>query len=159
MDNNYINNLFRFSSTVSYSVKNIYDFAMVSEFLSSYCDISVLENINVYLFSGVLHKSGNKVYALYYDGDETDLDFEVLQDGFFHKVRIDLNHPCILVSSEILNDEVFLDTTLVHEYVHFLDNVSSGEFLAKNLENTFLVDMYGYSEDASYEFLLNKYNE
>ena len=156
-DTTYCKNLFSFSSLVEYRAINMQEYASVLEFLSSYVNIDSLRGVDVYIVNGCLLKENKPAYALYYDGDESDCSFSIEKNSeYIVNTRV-FNKPTILLSANIMEDTVLLETTLIHEFCHFLDGVSEGEAEAQKLELEYLCDIHGFSEDAAFDYLHKKY--
>lgn len=137
---------------------DLMNLASIVEFLSSYVNLKFLDNLDIYIVNGCLLKENNPAYALYYDGDEVNFSFNVI-DNEQHKINTNNFHrPTILISSEIVSEPILFETTLIHELCHYLDGVTSGEEMAQDLEYIYLCDVYGFSEDAAYEYLHEKYD-
>lgn len=158
-DSMYVSSLFAKSDSNSISFKrlNLMHLSSIVEFLSEYINVGILKGIDIYVVDGCLLKENNPAYALYYDGDEDNFSFGVI-DNKQHKINTRIfNKPTILLSSEIISDTVLFETTLIHELSHYLDGMSSGEGIAQSLEYVYLCEMHGFSEDSAYNYLQKKY--
>jgi hypothetical protein len=146
----------------------IRDFAHVSKFFG---DVENIDLIDVYHMDGELYKAvsdsmGNSqdsfAFAVFFDGNEQDTTTKILHNDKMDILDVRPEAPIMMVSDSVFKDRLLLETTLVHEFFHFVDKSSeneSSEPKAIRAEYNFLTGVYSLDEKDADEFLKNKYQK
>lgn len=138
----------------------ISDFPNVIRFIQRYTNNKYLESIDIFVVNGILLKNNLPAYALFYDGDEDDLYTKAIiltEEGKIDVAEVIADSPIILISKSIINNKLLFETTLVHEIVHFIDGIPSGEDVARQMEFNFLINIYQFDTQKANKFLKKKY--
>jgi hypothetical protein len=130
----------------------------IQDFLSRYGSLGAeMGGLEFIVVDGTLILENKEAYALYYDGNDEEPTVEVEKDGMTIKVKMRSWGRTVLISAGVADDEPLFFSTVVHEIAHCIDGQSEGEDFARELEFILLTDVFGYSEDAAYQFLERKY--
>lgn len=143
-------------STVDRYLK-IKDFPNVLKFLEKYASADYFDSIEILLMKGVVYKDGHPAYALFFDGNEENNEVVVRVGEQEIVEAVFADSPIILLSNNIINNKLLLETTMVHEVSHFIDGMPSGEDIAKKIEYNYLMSVYGMDTRAAKEFIYKKY--
>lgn len=134
------------------------DLPKVADFFSQYtADLDFLNIVDIFVVDGIVLKDGHPAYALFFDGDEDSGDVSIFKNGRLLKERVVVDSPIVLLSN--LNDDLLLETSIVHELCHYIDGMPSGEEVARRNEYNFLHAVYGYSDEEAKSFLVKKYKK
>jgi hypothetical protein len=155
-----IKSSFRTYKSFLKDITSIYDYKQVHHFLQKLSN-KRLDAVKIFTLEGTVIVENQTVYALFFNEEDHNRDISLRVEESIIHLKMPTGFPLVVLSKGVIGNELLLNTSIVHEMSHYIDNYNKSEeaeSYALELEKKFMVENYKMEKSEVDFYIKEKYS-